>query len=612
LSPFTGSGRAGLRLGILGLGFLALVLSGYGLVRHNNWYLASDQAAFLTMARDIRSGTVFHDATIFAETVPAQRPGKTYDALQQTYFLRGDKLYSRYPPGFPVLLAMAGAMGGETAEHWLNPVLYLASLLVLAGLLLSVLGGYDRLFALAVAVLAVWMVLLVPTGIHLWGITVARDLPAHGFGLLAILLAVRRRPAGSGLALAAAALIRPDALLYASSILAVAACRPPSRRAVVGWLVALLAGLLPLLAYNFVTQGHPLAFTQGGEFVEVLSWVLPGAVHAAPEAVVAVSGGGFRLSNLSTTLPGNLRLLWTSFGALFLFPLAGVAWAGRCRPLAVAALLPYPLLAIFFYSCWVHPDARYLAGASFCLLGLAALGGMVVARFFLSPRLAPSGRIGLVAAVLLLVLWQQSDRIFLSVPPPGPVFVAVLASGALVAVLRRWLRDAAAWALLAPTGMLALIAVFPMLEKSPGWGPFREPQTAAARAYVAEQIPPGSFVLASPALGRPAENLRVYSGVEAFYPAEFALLDTNPETAALLALAQGRRVFVLVDGREVLPSVAIPGLARQVLVDFIPPHRALEVFADPRRVPFGVRLYEWGSFAPAPDFGPGGGASQGS
>ena len=49
----------------------------------------------------------------------------TYDALAQTHFLRDGRLWSRYPPGFPALLAMAGALFGEVGEHALNPLLYL-------------------------------------------------------------------------------------------------------------------------------------------------------------------------------------------------------------------------------------------------------------------------------------------------------------------------------------------------------------------------------------------------------------------------------------------------------------------------------------------------------
>ena len=599
MSPAHGSDWRFLRFWTLGLGCLALVVSGYGLVRHNNWYLASDQAAFLTMAQDLRAGTVFHDAEIFAETVPRQRPGKTYDALQQTYFLSEGKLYSRYPPGFPLLLAVAGALGGEAAEHWLNPVLYLLTLVVLAGLVDAVLRSHGRNLALAAAVLTLWLVLLVPAGVHLWGITVARDLPAHGFGLLALWLAVQRRPVGSGLALAGAALIRPDAMLYASSLVGLALWRPPPRRAIFLWGGALGFGLLPLLAYNFITQGHPFAFTQGGEFGELLSWVLPATAHAAPELAVGVSGGGFRLSNLASTLPGNLALLRDSFGALLFFGAVGIVWSARHARGALGVLLPYPIVAILFYSCWVHPDARYLAGASLCLLGFTALGGVVVAGFMQRSRLGWPGRIVFLGGILGLVLWQYSGRLVLSMPAPGPVWIALLAAGVVVALVRPWLRDPEGWAGLAPIVALALLAVLPMLFKAPGWGPFRRPEQIAARNYVREQIPPGSFVLASPSLGRPAENLRVYADVEAFYPAEFALLDTTPEIAAVLALAGGRRVFVLVDGREILPPVAVVGLATQAQVAFLPQHRAREVFADPRRVPFGVRLYEWSGVYPA-------------
>src|SRR5205085_8543033 len=78
----------------------------------------------------------------------------------------------------------------------------------------------DRALAAGAAVASMWLLLLLPTDVHLWGITVARDLPAHLLALLALLAAVGGRPVLSGLALGLACTIRPDAVLYVVSLAA--------------------------------------------------------------------------------------------------------------------------------------------------------------------------------------------------------------------------------------------------------------------------------------------------------------------------------------------------------------------------------------------------------
>lgn len=580
----------------LGLGLLALLVTGYGLVRHNNWYLASDQAAFLTIARDMRAGSVFHDTAIFDETVPRRHDWKRYDALQQTYFLEEDRLYSRYPPGFPAMLAVAGAIAGEAGEHWLNPLLYLATLVVLALLVYALLRPHDRALAAGASVLVLWLVLLVPSGVHLWGITVARDLPAHLFGLLSLGFASRSRPVLAGLSLGLAVLIRPDALLYAVPAGVIARVARPPLRDVALWAAALALSASPLLAYNWITQGNPLSFTQGGEFRELLGWLLPATAHAAgPGGVAIASGGGFRLSNLATTLPGNLALIGRSFGLFLLFAAGGVAWSFARRPLVAATLLPYPLIAVAFYSCWVHPDARYLAGASLCLLALTAIGAVVTIRALVDPRTGIGWRVFGVVVAAGVLLWQlQAGGVGAAAGfAPGWPLVVLLAVGALSALPSPWCANPKAMVSVVPAVALTVFALVQLGTGSRSWGPVREPQIRAAQEFVARHIPPGSLVLASPSLGRPAENLRIYSDVEAFYPAEFSLFDATPEQAILMALAHGRRVFRLVDARHRIPRDLMSGVAEVVPVVRVPQGRALEVYADPRRAPAGVMLYEF-------------------
>ena len=71
------------------------------------------------------------------------------------------------------------------------------------------------------------------------------------------------------------------------------------------------------------------------------------------------------------------------------------------RPTFAAALIPYPLIALVFYSCWSHPDPRYLAGAILCLLPA------------LRPRL-PKVAAGLLVFAVMRLPWQlrnaQTER----------------------------------------------------------------------------------------------------------------------------------------------------------------------------------------------------------
>src|SRR5262245_41707038 len=248
----------------LGLVLLALVATARGLERRTTWYLASDQFAFLTFADDLRHGRVFHDPGALAALAAKMPRDQTADALYQTYLWRDGRLWSRYPPGFPLLLAAASVVGGESAMHLLNPALYLVLLVSLALFTRSLLGG--DIIAAGAAAAAPWAVLVIPTEIHLWGIPIARDLPAHLLGLGALAAACAGRFGLAGLALGLACTIRPDALLYSLSLGAVALVLRPRPRALLTGTAAFVAGAAPLLAYNTLTQGHPLAFTQGMEF----------------------------------------------------------------------------------------------------------------------------------------------------------------------------------------------------------------------------------------------------------------------------------------------------------------------------------------------------------
>src|SRR5262249_32676060 len=149
------------RIGLLFLAALALVVAARGLVRRTTWYLAGDQFAFLTFADDLAHGTIFHDPTkVKLLSGTPTGPRIPTDPLHRTYIWNQGRLYSRYPPGFPLLLALAHAVGGETAQHALNPILYLFLPIVLAVVARVLAADLRDGFALGAAVATMWALLV--------------------------------------------------------------------------------------------------------------------------------------------------------------------------------------------------------------------------------------------------------------------------------------------------------------------------------------------------------------------------------------------------------------------------------------------------------------------
>ncbi|MEW6270996.1 MAG: hypothetical protein AB1689_17065 [Thermodesulfobacteriota bacterium] len=569
----------------------ALAVAARGVERRNTWYLASDQFAFLTFAGDLARGTVFHEPSLLELLVPRPNPERTYDARVQTYLWREGKLYSRYPPGFPALLAAAGMVGGERAQHWLNPLLYLTILALLGFLTWELVRPNDRALAAGSAVAAMWLLLLLPTDVHLWGITVARDLPAHLLALLSLLAAVRLRWVASGLALGLACTIRPDAVLYGVSLGALFRLEGARLRDLVLGAAAFVLGALPLFAYNTVTQGHPLAFTQGGEFRDVLGALGTRGVALA-QTISFGSGGAFQLANLWQTLPGNLTHLGRSLGWLVVLTALGLVWGVRVRRPLAAAFAPYPVVAVLFYSCWSHPDARYLAGAALCLLPLTAVGAAVTCRLVGDERRSHGWRVlALMAAAV--VLGQGMLPGWLRVPGiglPERALAAALAVSALLALAPRAAR-ANRLAPLLPALALTGIALFIVFTARGSRDPYQRAQIERARHVLGALIPPGSLVIASESLGRPVENLRHYLDANAFYLGEFPLFVVAREGAIGRSLVAGKRVFLLLRGedRETLRSIR-NNQAR--LIGRAHGRQLYDWFVDPGAAPFGAALYE--------------------
>jgi hypothetical protein len=87
---------------------------------------------------------------------------------------------------------------------------------------------------------------------------------------------------------------------------------------------------------------------------------------------------------------------------------------------------------------------------------------------------------------------------------------------------------------------------------------FRAADVARARAAIEAVVPPGSLVLTSPALGRPAENWTYYTDVDAHYVGELGRLASDANIVANRCTESGRRFFLLLGPAEPLPLTIYP------------------------------------------------------
>lgn len=544
------------------------------------WYLAVDQFGYLQFAHDLLQGKIFHDWE------PARIIGilpKRADILAQTYIWDEGRMYCRYSPGFPILVAGWIGLFGAARVSFLNPTIYLALLGMAVAVSWRLTGSVWR--GLVVAVL----IALCPTQMYWWATTLTRDLSAHLFAFAGLFLLVPRRgrPLGvrgavaAGLALGFAASIRNDAVLYLLPATLLVGYgwlreRPAARRlaGVAGAATAgLVLGLLPTLGYNAVTTGNPFEPTQGMEVEKFFPTSTPEATVGGPRvgyppgmwkgtSIYTVSGGGLRLENFWRVAPGEWMLIFAAYGwKLLLLAGLGVLVAAVHRPALFLFTIPYAVTAFFVYSCWSRPDRRYIIGI-FCmvpfLIAHGVFGTLDLVRAITKRRGEAAARpvaIGVAVAAVVLAV----------VPLPAPPLTAdanllskgvlavlsvvlpmALALGALVLVWQPGRRVADA---LAPA-LAALLVVFAVQRADATReirSPFQGPQAALARATMRRTLEPRAVVITSEDMGRPAENIEYYGGIPAFYLTDLTRWRVKASRASMAFLAAGVRPYLLVD-----------------------------------------------------------------
>ena len=546
--------------------------------RHVTWYLAVDQFGYLTFASDLLAGRVFHQWKPL-EALGAAIPQRT-DVLAQTYVRDGDVLYCRYAPGFAMILAGWMGLFGTEAAHLLNPVMYL------------VLLGATLLFQWRVfrspwrATAGTALIALFPTNIHLWGLTLTRDLAAHlaAFVGLFLMLPARGRPLGwqrglaAGLVLGFAVCIRPDGVLYVVAACAMALVRwrrehAPWRqlaRAAAAGALGLVVGASPFLAYNWAATGNPFLPTQGME-LSLLPAPPPKPAAAPPptqpteqEDRVAypsagwrggthmdVQGGGLRLSNLQTTLPGNWKLLVLAHSPALLGIAGWGVLVGFLRwPVFATGAVTYCLLAFPFYSCWPRPDGRYLVGV-FLFVPMFIVAGSLgvldaVRMLALRHRRRDAARVAAAAGAVLLAaaasgLGNASGSSLRAIVPA----VAGICGGAALVACALPRRRLAGWTALALAACLIWIKIDRVRAEGERRAPFQRAQMYEARANMQRLLEPGSVVITSEETGRPAENIEFYSGrAHAFYLTDLQRWRLSPAAAVRGLLVGGQRPYL--------------------------------------------------------------------
>src|SRR5262245_14578248 len=202
----------------------------------------------------------------------------------------------------------------------------------------------------------------------------------------------------------------------------------------------------------------------------------------------------------------------------------GACVALALRPMVFLLTLPYVALAVLVYSCWAHPDMRYLIGTS-VLLPILVVEGLV-GTFDLLRLIArrreewqPVAFAGSVGVLLLAGMILQASPPSAMAPSQLGAFVRAIpwlvpgaaAVGLLVAA--GWPRRRAAGIVAPALGLvLAAAAIAGDTNTLGRRALFQKPEMIYARENLRRLVPPRAVVITTEDVGRPAENIEYYAG----------------------------------------------------------------------------------------------------
>jgi len=239
---------------------LAVTVTAWSFVYSSKVGGGSDSYGYLSEAELFLNGQVAIDQS-FTNALPWAQPRVTFTPLG--YRLSDDasgRIVPIYPPGFPLLLAGAKKIAGDSAKFWIVPIS--AGLLVFAAF-----GIGRRLASDAAGLIGAWLVATSPAVLNM-SVQTMSDVPAAGVFAAALWLSL----ADSAPALAAAGLLSGLGILIRPNLAPLAAAlalrfvielfNPSMRRRalILGTIFSagVLAGAGVLAAMNHATYGAAL------------------------------------------------------------------------------------------------------------------------------------------------------------------------------------------------------------------------------------------------------------------------------------------------------------------------------------------------------------------
>lgn len=165
--------------------------------------------------------------------------------------LSNDGVAPIYPPGLPVLMAIATIIGGPSGPFFVAPIMGLAGLVLVYAIARV---WFDRLTACAAVAFVAWNPLYVA-----YARQPMSDVPATAVFLLALWLVARApsRPMSAGAAAGVAFLIRP-ALAGGCAVVALAAWWHGGLRGLLRCSAVLAVAVLAQMGVQWFLYGHPL------------------------------------------------------------------------------------------------------------------------------------------------------------------------------------------------------------------------------------------------------------------------------------------------------------------------------------------------------------------
>jgi hypothetical protein len=334
-----------------------------------------DASGFVSQAELFAAGRLTRPMPEWATRAPWNNAASTASPVGYRPSSRTQALAPTYPPGLSMLMAAARIVGGPSAVFVVVPIM--GAIAVWATFLLGsrVAGRWEG--AIASVLLAVspafLTMLLQPMS----------DVPATACWVLALVAAVRQRPAAAGLAVALALLIRPNlvpAAIVPAALLFAAAQRMPHA---VAFACTVAPGAAIVAGLNWHYYGSPLQSGYGSlAQYYAIAHMMPNAVQYGRWLVITQ----------------------TPFVALWLLlPFVGRSAPDRRQLLVVTTVFPVVIVALYLPYLIFQPFEwwylRFLLPAYPAIfIGLAAVVVTVAQR--LRPRsLAPALAILIVAVI---------------------------------------------------------------------------------------------------------------------------------------------------------------------------------------------------------------------